>query len=196
LPIRLVSDFDIGDDADFCARAAEAVTYAGYYAHVVNNSWALTNDVCVALEMAIDDVVNGNLPNLSGVAPVRGNNGSPVIFSAGNSASGWVRVEVPVSAGDHAYEWRFLRSSTPDVFESFAIGDDDAIYIDDIEFPDGSTEDFDNGLGDFTNRCVRASATCVDGCGGSAFNAARCPGWRINTNSAFSRISLSLQIKL
>ena len=194
LPIRLVSDFDTGTDADFCLRAAEAITYAGRYAHVVNNSWALTNDVCIALEVAIEDVVNGDLPNLGGVAPVRGNLGSPVIFSSGNSASGWVRVEVPVAAGNHAYEWRFLRSSQPDQFEAFAEGDDDAVYIDDIEFPDNSVEDFESGLGDFTNRCVRASNACVAGCDNSIFDSARCPGWRINTNAAFSRSGRSASI--
>ena len=32
------------------------------------------------------------------------------------SASGWVKVSIPVSAGEHAYEWRFLRD---DLFPEF-----------------------------------------------------------------------------
>ncbi|RBP53493.1 subtilase family protein [Arenicella xantha] len=195
LPIRLISEFDADPNSDFCARAVEAMTYAGTYAHVINNSWGMEEGTCPALDLVIADIVDGTLADLGPgtTAPLRANEpirkgkGSPVIFAAGNSASGWLKVTVPVTAGKHAYEWRFLRSDFPldDLTE------DDAARLDDIRFPDGTNEGFESGLEGFTNACALNS--CI-GC--STENASACTLWSINTNPDFSRSGSSAQIDM
>ena len=182
LPIRLISDFDSNASNDFCARAAEAMEYAGRYADVVNNSWGLEQGTCVMLENAIDDVVAGTVTAAGSNVSKRPNEGSPVIFAAGNNASGWVKVTAQVSAGEHAYEWRVLRSDLPFLFTA---GDNDVAYLDDIQFPGQSTlESFEQGLpNDFTTSCEQAS--CTEGCPNGFFDF--CPLWQTNTDTDFVR---------
>ena len=181
LPIRLISDFDGIPSEDFCSRAVEAMTYAGLYADVINNSWGMVQGTCPALDTVINKIVDGTLEDVGGNVPRRDGKGSPVVFAAGNSASGWVKVTVPVSEGEHAYEWRFLRSAFPEFFDDFS--EDDAVWLDDIRFPDGSIEAFETDLGAFENQCD------LNQCNGDCDNEilSTCPVWTINSNPAFSR---------
>ncbi|MBX2823873.1 MAG: S8 family serine peptidase, partial [Gammaproteobacteria bacterium] len=177
LPIRAISDFDTANGASFCVNIAEAMAYAGRYADVINNSWGM-NDACLALEDVISEVVTGLLldagdNNIS----KRPNLGSPVLFASGNSASGWVRISVPVGVGEKAYEWRFLRSAFPDDFDVSA--EDNSAWLDEIRFPGGQAEGFEDTLGAFqsgialNNRC---DAECT-----SFINPARST-WAIETD--------------
>jgi len=191
MPIRLISDFDSNDSNDFCMRAAEALTYAGRHADVINNSWGIDEGTCPMLDAVIDDIVAGALTDNGGANISHRANGSPVIFASGNSASGWVKVTANVSAGEHAYEWRFLRTNflgndtnfTPE----FSIGDDDTAYLDDILFPDNVLESFESGLGDLTTQCD--FTFCTEDC--TEFDRDdplfTCPVWGINTNTDFVR---------
>lgn len=170
LPIRLISEFDNGNN--FCGRAAEAIEYAGRYADVVNNSWGLDID-CPVLDTAIANVVDGNLP----ISKRPG--GSPVLFASGNSAGGWVKVSIPVSAGEHIYEWRFLRDN---LLNNNNDDDGNSAWLDDITWPDGTTETFQSGtlssLG-FDAGNVEATNSCIAGCSGFlSGNAA----WSIQTS--------------
>ncbi len=178
LPIRAISDFDTANGVSFCVNIAEAIAYAGRHADVINNSWGM-NDDCMALEDVIADVVSGQLMD-SGDNNIskRPNLGSPVLFASGNSASGWVRISVPVGVGEKAYEWRFLRSAFPDDFDVSA--EDNSAWLDEIRFPGGQTEGFEGTLGAFqsgialNNRC---DAECT-----SFINPAR-PTWAIETDA-------------
>lgn len=161
LPIRLISEFDGG--VDFCNRAAEAMAYAGRYADVISNSWGVDLPSCNALEDTIADVVSGTNNGSGATVFKRPGLGSPVIFSSGNSASGWVKVTIPVTAGEHAYEWRFLRDN---LFPSSEDGD--RAWLDDITWPDNTVEDFE-GAGSLVARGfdvdnVSAGNTCIAGC--------------------------------
>jgi len=188
LPIRLISAFDANAGSDFCARVVEAMTYAGTYADVINNSWGMDEGTCVALDTVINDIVDGTLADLNGtIEPRRDGDGSPVIFASGNNASGWVKVTVPVpSAGEHAYEWRFLRSAFPEN----DLNVDDAVWLDDIVFPDGSVEAFETGLGGFTTQC--ALNNCESDCDGETISS--CPLWSVNSNQNFSRSGQSATV--
>ena len=184
LPIRLISSFDSEaanlDPTSFCNRAAEAIEYAGRYADVVNNSWLLPNITCSALETAITNVTTGQV--MDGTTNVsKRTNGSPVLFAAGNDATGWVKVNIPVSQGEHAYEWRFLRDDAFSTTNSDQDGDQ--AWLDDISWPDGSTTDFESGslstLG-FNIGNVLAGNSCVSGCdAGFLFGTAN---WSIDNN--------------
>jgi hypothetical protein len=191
LPIRLVSSFDANISDDFCARAVEAMSYAGRHADVINNSWSVDEGTCPALDQVIELVVNGELfeeddddeeaaskvaaqidplpsvvvPEGATIISKRPNLGSPVIFATGNNASGWVKVTVPVSEGPHAYEWRFLRTfEVAEGVDQLALHD--SAWIDDVRFPDGSIEQFESGIptGDenFTLGC--AVSVCDEDC--------------------------------
>lgn len=155
LPVRIISSFDAPAPTSFCTRVAEAIEYAGRYADVINNSWG-TDDRCVALETALANVSAGtvmdNAVNVSKRKSTDTGSGSPIVFASGNNASGWVKVTVPVSAGEHAYEWRYYRTGNPDPFDEFNI--DQTVWLDDISFPDGSFEgfeDFSSITSSFTN---------------------------------------------
>jgi len=106
--------------------------------------------------------------------------GSPVIFASGNNASGWVKVTVPVTEGEHAYEWRLLRSAFPDDFEL----DDDTVWLDDIIWPDATSESFETGIDEFTTQWVLNScdADCAD-----FGNLGEEPVWDIETRNQFVR---------
>lgn len=181
LPIRLVSEFDADPNTDFCTRAVEALTYAGMYADVINISWEMQEGTCPALDVVIEKVIDGTLPDIGTNQAKRKAKGTPVVAAAGNKASGWVKVSVPIQkAGEHSYEWRFKRSAFPS-FYSDAI-DDDKVWIDDIVFPDGSIENFESGLSSFENSCELN--TCNQDCDGVTL--ASCPSWTINTDPNYS----------
>ena len=194
LPIRLISDFDSDASDDFCMRAIEALEYAGRFADVINNSWGMEEGTCI-LQPTITSIVSGNITDDNGNnVSHRPGLGSPVIFAAGNSASGWVKVTAQVQTpGEHAYEWRFLRGAFPFFFESS--GHNDTAYIDDIVFPPGTvSEGFEQGLpANFTTAC--AAADCTDDCDGVPVDF--CPTWQVNTDPDFVRTgSRSAQISL
>ena len=190
LPIRLISDFDNG--VDFCARAAEAMEYAGRYADVVSNSWGLDEGTCTLLEQAITDVIEGDVTS-GGVNVSKRSGGSPVIFSSGNSAAGWVKVTAQVSAGEHAYEWRFLRGISDPTTRLDSVTN--SAYVDDLIFPGQSVEGFEQGLpNEFTTECSASANNCINGCTNNE-PVNFCPVWQVNTDPQFVRNgSQSIQI--
>ena len=186
LPIRAISGYDtdfLTQGGDFCTRVAEAMTYAGRHADVVNNSWEMQTN-CMALENAIDDVVAGSIMDGTSNVSKRPNKGSPVIFSAGNSAAGWYKVTVDgIPAGEHEFEWRFTRSAFYDPFQSLS----DTVWIDNIEWPGGDVEDFEGaGFDDFKtgsdiNQCTLISGLCeLDNTGSDSI-------WQLNNDPTRSR---------
>ena len=177
LPIRFLSNFQQVSltGVSICNIAAEAIEYAGQFADVLVNSWGL-DVACSALDSAIANVASGNL------AMSKRSNGSPVLFSSGNNATGWVKVSIPVRAGEHAYEWRLLHNAE---FPSPENGE--VAYLDDITWPDGSTENFEGGsnlasrgfdIGNVSagNSCI---AGCVDPVLGNFFTGAGSAAWSI-----------------
>ncbi|MEO0369488.1 MAG: S8 family serine peptidase, partial [Pseudomonadota bacterium] len=214
LAIRLISDFDSSPDT-FCRRAAEAMAYAGRYADVINNSWGLEAP-CQPLEDVIDEVIAGTTTTVMSdndtpgdmgddfsisIVPKRSGKGSPVVFASGNAASGWVKVSAEVSAGEHAYEWRFLGPAFSHLGDTAAelAEQSNTVFIDDITWPDGSVEDFETGaaaLDEFTNDCVRSECTvdCLPEDGST------CTFWELNLpadnpfGSDFARSGNSIRV--
>jgi subtilisin family serine protease len=97
----------------------------------------------------------------------RPDKGSPVIFSSGNSASGWVKITAEVPAGSHSYEWRLLRTAFPPEFTNDPVptSDDDTVWLDQIVFSDGETEGFEADLTRFENGHAlnqQCDANCTD----------------------------------
>jgi len=186
LPIRAISSYDtdfLTQGNDFCTRVAEAMTYAGRHADVINNSWEMQTN-CMALEEAIDDVVAGTI--MDGMVNVskRPNKGSPVIFSAGNSAAGWYKVTVDgISAGSHEFEWRFTRGAFFDPFQTLQ----DIVWIDDIQWPSGSIENFEgSGFDAFNTGCDINQCTLVPG--ECSLDTSSCDSiWELNTDPSRSR---------
>jgi subtilisin family serine protease len=178
MAIRVISAFDeaplAADNEGFCNTIAEAMEYAAQHADVINNSWSLPI-FCSVLDAALIRVNAGTVT--TGLGSKRAG-GSPVIFASGNNASGWVKVTVPVKAGKHAYEWRLLRSAFPQDFET----DDDTVWLDDIVWPDSSSESFETGIGDFTTQWVLNScnAECTENIGDE-------PVWDIEARQQFVR---------
>ena len=178
MAIRAISDFNEDSllGTSFCNTIAEAMEYAAQHADVINNSWSLPV-TCSVLDTAMTRVTSGNVT--VGLGSKR-SGGSPIVFASGNDARGWIKVTVPVTAGEHAYEWRLLR--TPD--DSFTPFDDDTVWLDDIVWPDpdSTTESFESGINGFTNEWVLNScnAICTENFGQE-------PVWDIETRSEFVR---------
>ncbi len=176
LPVRAISDYDVASPTStaLCDRLAEAMEFAAQNADVINASWNLPIE-CAALTAAIERTTNGTVTMGGGSKRA---NGAPVIVASGNNASGWVKVTVPVEAGEHAYEWRLLRSDFPDDPNGLH---DDTVWIDDITWSDGSLEDFETtsnfSSGDFTTDWVLNSCNAFCDFGGPDE-----PVWGINTN--------------
>jgi subtilisin family serine protease len=122
LPVRMNS----GSCADF----ADAMRYAGKYADAVNNSWTI-NACNSSLDAAISDVVNGNIDGAR-----RGSLGTPVLFAAGNDASGWIKFILSgVPKGTYTFEWSFSK----DLYVSAGY---DTVWLDDISWPGSEITDF------------------------------------------------------
>ena len=104
--------------------------------------------------------------------------GSPVVAASGNNASGWVKVTVAVPAGEHAFEWRYLRASEP---PAGLVSHDDTVWIDDIVWPGGVTESFEtaSSLSDLGFNTDWVLNSCNANC---EFNFGGEPVWGINTN--------------
>jgi len=177
LPVRAISDFDevpfASNNEAFCDTIAEAMEYAAQHADVINNSWSIPIE-CSALESALIRVTAGTVTVGLGSKRdgVGEGAGSVVVFASGNQASGWVKVTASVSAGEHAYEWRFLRDGDPESLDTLNI--DQAVWLDDITWPDGSFEGFESmspdPFADFAQDCVLN--TCDEACDESLFE---CP---------------------
>jgi hypothetical protein len=186
LPIRAISDFDQapiigGTEYDnHCSTLAEAFEYSAQYADVINASWQLPI-ACSVLETALDRVTSGTVT--VGVGSKRVALGSPVVFASGNDASGWVKVTIPVTAGEHAYEWRYLRPADPDFNDNNEFVDQTA-WLDDIVWPDGSVEGFESistineVSNDFSSNWVLDS--CNSEC---TFSTGTEPIWSIETDA-------------
>lgn len=196
LPVRLISSFDNNATSNpFCARAVEALTYAARHADVINNSWGLDEGTCdTVLEDLFANIVDGTLMNGGANISKRPNLGSPLVFASGNSASGWVKITVPVStAGEHAYEWRFLRTDDDLSFDDFT--EDDSAWVDDIVFPGGDVENF-NTATNITNATGFSTACdlnrCNDFC--ETGDNVPCATWEINADPNYSRSGKSAKI--
>jgi subtilisin family serine protease len=123
LPVRITS----GSCSDF----GNAIRYAASYADVVNNSWGI--GACNSqIDSAIAAAVGGTL---SGAR--RAERGTPVLFAAGNAASGWIRFSISgVPAGTHVFEWEYAKD--------FSVSDGyDTMWLDDISWPGGGVTDFE-----------------------------------------------------
>lgn len=189
LPIRLISEFDTG--VDFCNRASEAMAYAGRYADVISNSWGVDTP-CMALENTIAEVVAGTLMagsplvNVSHRKSTDVGSGSPVLFASGNSASGWIKVTVPIpTAGEHAFEWRFLRN--PFGFaDGTSTSDENSVYLDDITWPGESSVsvDFEAGFSLAANDFVTNNVlnTCDAFCVADGFLSELTQDWTVQAS--------------
>ncbi|GAA6136476.1 hypothetical protein NBRC116583_02230 [Arenicella sp. 4NH20-0111] len=178
LPIRAISEYEVASvsSSALCNRLAEAVEYAAQRADVINLSWNLPVG-CSALSQAIERTTNGSVTVGTGSRRALG---SPVVVSSGNNASGWVKVTAEVESGEHAYEWRYLRSDTP---STDIAGIDETVWLDDITWSDGTVENFESlntldGVSGFSTDWVLNS--CNAEC---TFNFGDEPVWGINTNS-------------
>jgi len=169
LPIRAISEYDIADInvSPPCDRLADAIEYAAQRADVLNLSWSLPVE-CSALTQAIVRTTRGEVTEGTG----------SVVIASGNNASGWVKVTATVPPGEHAYEWRYLRSDAPD---EDSTGIDNTVWIDDITWPNGDKEGFESladfSSSDFTTDWVLNSCNSL-----CTFSFGDEPVWGINTN--------------
>ena len=122
LPVRVFTATGAASDSAF----ADAITYAGTLADVLNNSWGGGSP-----STAISTAIQG------AVANGRGGLGSPTLISTANSASGFIRFTLQgFPAGTFTIAWDYIKDVSVDA--GF-----DTAWIDNVTFPDGSTEDFE-----------------------------------------------------
>ncbi|MCK4658267.1 MAG: S8 family serine peptidase [Phycisphaerae bacterium] len=123
LPVKLSAD--AGDFAS-STSIGNAIRYAADMANVLNGSWGIDDDAVV--HSAIQYAVNTK--------------GRPVFFATGNAAAGgfgpcWTKETLSVDVGTHYIEWGYTSGW-------MSMGED-TLWIDDIVFPDESTESFEDG---------------------------------------------------
>ena len=122
LPVRVFNATTGASNATF----GNAIVYAGELADVLNNSWgggSPSTEITTAIQGA---VANG-----------RGGLGSPTLVSTANSASGFIKFTLTgFPAGTFTISWDYVKDVSVD--SGF-----DTAWIDDVTFPDGSTEDFE-----------------------------------------------------
>jgi hypothetical protein len=126
LPVRIAG-------ATFASSAvlANAINYAGTFAHVLNNSWG-GGSPSAAIDAAISNVTTNG----------RGGLGSPTLFATGNSATGFFNfINIAVAgAGTYTFEWLYVKDNT--VTAGF-----DTAWVDNVVYPDGTVDDFEGCAG-------------------------------------------------
>lgn len=126
LPVRIFN----GGAIATTSAVAEAIRYAGTFAWVLNNSWG-GGSPSSSITSAVNFVA------LSGA----GGLGTPVVFSSGNSASGYRSFLISgIPAGTYTFQWVFQKDS------SVSAGQD-RVWLDNVIFPDGSVETFESCSG-------------------------------------------------
>ena len=123
LPVRI---FDGNGVSAPNSALAEAIIYAGTFGDVLNNSWG-GGSPSPAVTSAIQGANSGG----------RGGLGSPVLFANANSASGYYGYSLTgFPAGTWTFTWTYHKDSSVDA--GF-----DTVWLDDVTFPDGATQDFE-----------------------------------------------------
>lgn len=136
LPVRWAAE------AGFCSTWAAMLRYAARYSDVVNNSWLIGG--CESqLDAAITDAVDGFPAQARGFAR-RGDKGTPMLFASGNYGEGWEQVtQCCFGTGTYNFDWTYVKDGATSERQ-------DTIFIDQIEWPDGSVSSFDTVDPDFT----------------------------------------------
>ena len=136
LPVRWAAE------AGFCSTWAAMLRYAARYSDVVNNSWLIGG--CESqLDAAITDAVDGFPAQARGFAR-RGDKGTPMLFASGNYGEGWEQVTLCCfGTGTYNFDWTYVKDGATSERQ-------DTIFIDQIEWPDGSVSSFDTEDPDFT----------------------------------------------
>jgi subtilisin family serine protease len=124
LPVRIFCDS--GGAASY-SQIAAAIRYAGALADVLNNSWGAPSSEpqSSTLNSALADVYNAGA-------------GKPLLFAAGNSASGYIPFSLTgfINPGNYIFEWVYRKDdSTSKGF--------DTVWLDNVVFPGGAVEDFE-----------------------------------------------------
>lgn len=134
LPIRI--DLNKVGAMD-CVAISDAFSYAAKHADVISNSWE-TGPGFKECETAINDIL-GDVTDESDPSSVkkRGNKGTPVVFSSGNTATGWRKISI-----DNVPAGTIQLTLHKDSFGGFidTTSGEDAVWIDDVAIPGISTE--------------------------------------------------------
>jgi len=126
LPVRIFNGASVASTS----AVAEAIRYAGSFAWVLNNSWG-GGSPASSITSAVNTVAVGGAGGL----------GTPVVFSSGNSASGYLSFLVSgIPAGTYTFQWVFQKDST-------VTAGQDRVWLDNVVFPDGSVETFESCSG-------------------------------------------------
>jgi hypothetical protein len=126
LPVRIFN----GGSVTTNANIAEAILYAGDFAWVVNNSWG-GGSPAAAITNAINTVATTGANGL----------GTPVVFSTGNSASGYVTFSLTdIPGGTYRYQWVYQRDGS-------LVAGFNKTWLDNVLFPGGAQQLFEGCAG-------------------------------------------------
>ena len=124
LPVRIFGDSGASTTN---SNIAEAIRYGGQFAEILNNSWG-GGSPSSAITTAIQEVTSQS----------RSGKGAVVLAASGNSASGFTTLTLSgFDNGTYTFQWEFLKDSVT------SAGFDSA-WLDDVNFPDGTVETFED----------------------------------------------------
>ncbi len=144
LPIRL--DFSNAFMLD-CTAISDALTYAAMHADIINNSWSLTSDsfdpYCNgSIDTTLDTITSGS-STLSGSFK-RNTDGTPVVFSAGNSGAGWRNLTVTgLNPGINIIRLAYHRDTA---LEDPTLTLENKVWIDNVLISGHPLQNFDSGF--------------------------------------------------
>ncbi|MEY2407589.1 MAG: large repetitive protein, partial [Verrucomicrobiota bacterium] len=135
LPLKMLT----GEDGIPVSEVSRVLHYAAGLNLQGRSVWRGADIINISLTFAKSAVVDAALT----AAATKGRNGKgcAIFCAAGNSAGAWVPFEVdfPV-AGTYTLRWAFSKDPN-DIFEVGA----DTVWIDNVIFPDGTVESFEQG---------------------------------------------------
>jgi hypothetical protein len=115
------------------AAKAAAVRYAAGLTSPGN--WRGADVISISLSFGTSTVMNSALTDASTIG--RGGKGCAIFCAAGNDAQGYYRSELTgLAPGTYVFEWRYQKDGS-------AFDGDDAVWLADVRFPDGSSQRFD-----------------------------------------------------
>lgn len=137
LPIRVGQQTDnLGSYSYFYDGMAAAIRYAGGIDDTGEYLWRgadiLSMSISISYSYAIDQALTNSANN------GRNGKGCPIFVATGNSASAWTKFTLSgFPPGTYTFRWEYEKNAS-------GTSGDDAVWLDDVTFPGGATEGFEN----------------------------------------------------
>lgn len=115
---------------------SEAILYAAGFARNGTDRWRGADIINISSGFSCANCLDDAIAQAT--TDGRNGKGCAIFCASGNDADGWSPDSVEVSSGYHTIRWEYVKDSSESRYA-------DTVWIDNVTFPDGTTETFESG---------------------------------------------------